>query len=64
MLFYWLSDICMGKYQWDVSFFTGVLPLKVDFGLINSSGLKALPHLSHWSPYALKLLHFGHSPEI
>ena len=41
------SCLFKGKYQCVVSFLIGALPLKVLTGLINSSGLKLLPHFSH-----------------
>src|SRR5690606_18599800 len=36
-----------GRYQCFVSFSTGVLPLKVEMGLIRSVGLREVPHFSH-----------------
>src|SRR5690606_19653757 len=36
-----------GRYQCLVSRNTGVLPLKVDFGLIRSVGFSEVPHFSH-----------------
>src|SRR5687768_4814690 len=46
------SCLFSGRYQWVVSFFTGTFPLSVLTGLISSSGLKEVPHFSHWSPNA------------
>src|SRR3990170_738611 len=42
-----LSYLFRGRYQCFVIFFTGVRPLRVLCGLINNSGLRVLPHLSH-----------------
>ena len=58
------SCLFKGKYQWVVSFLIGALPLKVLTGLINSSGLKLLPHFSHWSPYASGCPQLGQVPLI
>src|SRR3989339_17423 len=41
------SCLSKGRYQCLVNFLTGVFPLKVLTGLINSSGLKLFPQLSH-----------------
>src|SRR5579875_3195990 len=46
------SCLFKGRYQCLVNFFTGGFPLSVLTGLINSSGLKAVPQRSHWSPNA------------
>src|SRR5690606_14496690 len=39
-----------GRYQCLVLFSKGVLPLRVDLGLIRSVGFSEVPHFSHWSP--------------
>src|SRR5687767_7676205 len=44
------SCLFKGRYQCLVFLFTGALPLSVLTGLISSSGLKEVPHFSHWSP--------------
>src|SRR6478735_7934345 len=41
------SCLLSGRYQCLVAFFTGGLPLRVLTGLINSSGLKDVPQVSH-----------------
>src|SRR5215212_4889411 len=58
------SCLFNGRYQCFVFLFTGGLPLNVLTGFINSSGLRDVPHLSHWSPYAFSKPQFGHVPLI
>ena len=51
------------KYQCVVFLKTGVERLKVErMGGKSSIGLIVEPHLSHWSPSASGLPHFGHTP--
>ena len=49
----------MGRYQCLVGRNTGLPPLSVLRGSFRSFGLSALPHFSHWSPYASVLPHTG-----
>src|SRR5690606_22964916 len=56
----WLRS--MGKYQCLVGRSSGLLPLSVLRGSIRSFGLSALPHFSHWSPYASGLPQLGQVP--